>query len=389
MTPTTLKQVSLGIAILVAAYGGFFVPSQWFVVFSANKAQIADLGDDIDRFDERCATEVAISSCGGLKQQRAILRELQKLGEREQQSARTDLVAKTIELVRLADTVPNVPDGIGNRFFGHDLADLGNRLASARSELAEIYGDSEPEKMKTVLAAVMDALNRMRKKADSADQAFTAYDIGAVQSATLASSVEKAQNNLIDAQTGYRKAEAYLGERVSKLASRTNELEAVENDLKEKEVRLKELNRESEYHYLAVRAFCLGALGAFAAAIALFLAAAEKQPNVPFRAGRTLLSMPLGGLVSIIVLALFTTREISVFSNPGQIANGGSPDYWRIAILCLVAGAFADRLFAVAQQRVDDYLAQQKGAGSGSGAQTGDGDNQPPQADPPAPKPAG
>ena len=65
-----------------------------------------------------------------------------------------------------------------------------------------------------------------------------------------------------------------------------------------------------------------------------------------------MLSMVFGGIVALVVFALFTTREISVFSNEGGTPDE-IPDYWRVVILCLIAGAFADRVFAAARERVD------------------------------------
>ena len=57
-------------------------------------------------------------------------------------------------------------------------------------------------------------------------------------------------------------------------------------------------------------------------------------------------------IVALVVFALFTTRELSVFANDGATPDE-IPDYWRVVILCLIAGAFADRLFAAARERVD------------------------------------
>ena len=120
--------------------------------------------------------------------------------------------------------------------------------------------------------------------------------------------------------------------------------------------RLQKITRQSTNQYLATRAIALGALGAFAAALAISLQGVAPQARLRF--GRTMFSMAFGGIVALVVFALFTIRELSVFANH-TAAPDETPDYWRVVILCLIAGAFADRLFAAARERVEDMTQNQ------------------------------
>ena len=78
--------------------------------------------------------------------------------------------------------------------------------------------------------------------------------------------------------------------------------------------------------------------------------------------GRMWASMAMGGIVSVVVIGLFFTGFISIFANAPQTSS--ETDFWKVTILCLIAGAFSDRLFQAAAGRVESYLqADQGGAG--------------------------
>ena len=138
------------------------------------------------------------------------------------------------------------------------------------------------------------------------------------------------------------------------------QIASIEEEIRVATARVHEIMRQSTNQYLAMRAVTLGALGAFAAALASFLHGAA--PGARLQHGRIMLSMALGSIVALVVFALFTTRELSVFANDGATPEE-IPDYWRVVILCLISGAFADRLFAAARERVDDMTRGQGEAG--------------------------
>lgn len=142
-----------------------------------------------------------------------------------------------------------------------------------------------------------------------------------------------------------------------------NQIVGLEDDIRIVTARRRDITLQSTNQYLAMRAVALGALGAFAAALAAFLHGAA--PEVRLHRGRTMLSMAFGGIVALVVFALFTTREISVFAYDGAKPEE-TPDYWRVVILCLIAGAFADRLFAAARERIDQATRGEAPAGSPS-----------------------
>jgi hypothetical protein len=108
--------------------------------------------------------------------------------------------------------------------------------------------------------------------------------------------------------------------------------------------------------YLVTRALALGAIGAMISIFAKFLIAGS--PHFLFEdrmiMSRMWASMVMGGIVAVVVIGLFLTGFISIFSNSTQ--NSGSTDYWKVTILCLFAGSFCDRLFQTAAGRMDGYL---------------------------------
>ena len=136
-----------------------------------------------------------------------------------------------------------------------------------------------------------------------------------------------------------------------------------EEEMRVVTARLHDIMRQSTDQYLVMRAFSLGALGALAAALAALLPGATPETRLPN--ARTMLSMVFGGIVALVVFALFTTRELSVFANDGATPDE-KPDYWRVVILCLIAGAFADRLFAAARERVEHITRSHEGTGGNS-----------------------
>ena len=76
--------------------------------------------------------------------------------------------------------------------------------------------------------------------------------------------------------------------------------------------------------------------------------------------------MAVGGIIALVVFSLFITREISIFSKNEIVEGVLNQDYWRVVILCLVAGAFSDRLydFAAAKlETISNEVAPAKGTG--------------------------
>jgi hypothetical protein len=130
-------------------------------------------------------------------------------------------------------------------------------------------------------------------------------------------------------------------------------VEANRDDLRKK---LDAAAADSANIYVVARALALGAIGAMMSIFAKYLA----SPTVSSlfaddgSMGRMWASMAMGAIVSVVVVGLFFTGFISIFTNASQTT--GETDFWKVTILCLLAGAFADRLFQSAASRMDSYL---------------------------------
>lgn len=119
---------------------------------------------------------------------------------------------------------------------------------------------------------------------------------------------------------------------------------------------------ESTNVYLVTRALALGAIGAILSLFATFGLPRETGKLFDdYFLRRVWMSMAIGSVVSVVALGLLHTRQISVFTQAD--APQGIPDFWRVTILCLLAGAFSDRLFQAAAGRVEQYLGSEKAAG--------------------------
>jgi glucan phosphoethanolaminetransferase (alkaline phosphatase superfamily) len=113
---------------------------------------------------------------------------------------------------------------------------------------------------------------------------------------------------------------------------------------------------ESTNLFLVTRALALGAIGAIMSIFAEFVVIRHR--NNLFNESslaRLWTTMAMGAIVAVVALGLFHTKQISIFSNMEN--STGSPDFWRVTILCLLAGAFSVRLFHAAAGRVEQYLA--------------------------------
>jgi prefoldin subunit 5 len=108
--------------------------------------------------------------------------------------------------------------------------------------------------------------------------------------------------------------------------------------------------------YVVARALALGAIGALMSIFAKYLAGPAGRPlfEDSTSLGRMWASIAMGGIVSVVVVGLFFTGFISIFANSAQTT--GETDFWKVTILCLLAGAFSDRLFQAASGRMDSYL---------------------------------
>ena len=292
--------VTLGVLVVLVALCSFVLPSEWFLFLNPARSEIVDLENRQGELEKNLASE----------------QEMRRDVEQQVQLAQSGLEAQHEALMQLL---------LRQRAAS---ADSGRDLGRAFNEVERTSGRD------TVLNSVQ--ISAMEEAIKSLEQEFQESE---AQSEAI--SVEAKRRNDSQAELNQFQFEFEQGE--IRIAGFREEIRVVT-------ARRGEITRQSTNQYLAVRATALGALGAFAASIAAFLHGAATMARL-WR-GHTMLSMVFGGIVALVVFALFTTREISVFSNeegtPGEI-----PDYWRVVILCLIAGAFADRVFAAARERVD------------------------------------
>ena len=308
-SPTTM----LGALVVLATAGSFLVPWEWFLVINPANTEIGSLRKNQTQLE-------------------GALSETQKeLYEAEQVVLLTESHVDEYQyaLMQLVQRQVSISDVFDPFDEGPPITNIINDIQN-ESRIAPASSASELSDRKDMAASyLMEQISKVRGHlADYANQ----------QEAIAA--VLDDHDDALEELTAHQ----FKFDRLDiQIASIEEEIHVITS-------RLHDITRQSTNQYLAMRAVALGALGAFAAALAAFLREAPLDTRLPLR--RTMLSMVFGGIVALVVFALFTTRELSVFVNDGATPDE-IPDYWRVVILCLIAGAFADRLFAAARERVE------------------------------------
>ena len=296
--------------IRLAAAGSFLVPSEWFLLINPAHTEIVKLQD--------------IQAT--LKDSLANAQEKRDEAERLVLLAKSDLDVYQNVLMRLARQQVSIRE-VSNPFDG--MPSSSAMLNDVREEaVVEAKGGIEkqmgPES--TFLLELMDqARGQLQDYANGNESIFAALQ-----------KFDDVQRELTTPQSDLNRFRI--------------EIVSIEEKIRVATARVHDIMRQSTNQYLAMRAGALGALGAFAATLAAFLHGAASDARLQH--GRVMLSMAFGSIVALVVFALFTTRELSVFASDGATPDE-MPDYWRVVILCLIAGAFADRLFAAAREHVD------------------------------------
>jgi len=369
-----VRRSILIVVALLAAFFGFLLPRDAMLVFNPNRVEVTVLKDSVADMKAELA-----------KEKTTLLESEQRL---RLETAEFEQARDRLATVSRDRGTGGIPDHIRNytSFFGTLLSTIRNEFdakaereratISAVQDLAQSGGEvttgpeglfqSVPEEFPLIISpsTFEDLSGYAQESLSSAEQvlqfksALQRYidDSGAGSAAILTAGETYAQKKLQASNT----ADAI---RLTKIR-----IEGLDQDIERTEDRLEAIERETVDHHLTVRSIALGALGALTAAIGAYVKRREeedqRQLTLPpgermrvssFRDGRTILSMVFGGMVSLVVFAMFTTREISVFSNQA-VSPDQLPNYWRMAILCLVSGAFADRLFLAAQNRVNNAV---------------------------------
>jgi hypothetical protein len=176
------------------------------------------------------------------------------------------------------------------------------------------------------ISELTDAVTAMAAKAANAKDASTAADFS-TEAATISAKISRLKNESNSIQT---------------------EIDEIERQLSKRQA-------QTENLLLVIPALCLGALGSVVFTFTKFVASPKGTrlfELVEFN--KMIASMVIGAMVSVVVFGLFYTKQISIFS-PLETTSS-IPDPWRTTIVCLVAGAFADRIFDAASNRLNSYL---------------------------------
>jgi hypothetical protein len=152
---------------------------------------------------------------------------------------------------------------------------------------------------------------------------------------------------------------AALSEQAAELVAHSailrNQLKDIQSKLTAIDSKRAMLRADTQDTYLIVRALCLGAIGSVIMLLTKYVSSAPgKRFFDVIDYGRTLASMAIGSIVSVVTFGLFYTKQISIF-DPTE-AGATTPAPWRVTIICLLAGVFADKIFEAASQRLAKYL---------------------------------
>jgi hypothetical protein len=205
-------------------------------------------------------------------------------------------------------------------WFSHDYAKLAEAYAPERIKLVNkrIEFDSELQDRRRDLADITQKLALTRSKLGSGKDAELQADL----------------DQLLDLKTSTD----------NQIAEQQKSIAAASQDIADIDQVIQRVQSQADDLYLVVRGVALGALGALAHTLVAFMS--RRRPQVLFdgRAERAGAAMLVGAIVSVILFAGFHTRQISIFEVPPD-SLAQKPDFWRVSVLGLVAGAAASWVY--------------------------------------------
>jgi Skp family chaperone for outer membrane proteins len=205
-------------------------------------------------------------------------------------------------------------------WFSHDYAKLAEAYAPERIKLVNkrIEFDSELQDRRRDLADITQKLALTRSKLGSGKDAELQADL----------------DQLLDLKTSTE----------NQIAEQQKSIAAASQDIADIDQVIQRVQNQADDLYLVVRGVALGALGALAHTLVAFMSRRRPQLFRDGRAERTAAAMLAGAIVSVVLFAGFHTRQISIFDvPPDSIAQ--RPDFWRVSVLGLVAGAAASWVY--------------------------------------------
>lgn len=114
--------------------------------------------------------------------------------------------------------------------------------------------------------------------------------------------------------------------------------------------------------YFAMRALSLGGLGALVTLLTSYMLVAPSNGKIDgFMSSNNYWSLLLahtamGSIVSTVIFGLFYTKQLTIFQPENNSTEYIAPEFWRVTMLCIIAGAFAEKLYSAASNRVDLYV---------------------------------
>jgi Skp family chaperone for outer membrane proteins/outer membrane biosynthesis protein TonB len=206
-------------------------------------------------------------------------------------------------------------------WFSHDYAKLAEAYAPERIKLVNkrIEFDSELQDRRRDLADITQKLALTRGKLGSGKDAELQADL----------------DQLLDLKTSTE----------NQIAEQQKSIAAASQDIADIDQVIQRVQNQADDLYLVVRGVALGALGALAHTLVAFMSRRRpQQPLFDGRAERAGAAMLVGAIVSVILFAGFHTRQISIFEVPPD-SLAQKPDFWRVSVLGLVAGAAASWVY--------------------------------------------
>ncbi|ALQ10199.1 hypothetical protein WNY97_20640 [Pseudoalteromonas fuliginea] len=261
--------------------------------------------------------------------------------------ADTKRVTLANEVAYLQNTIPSI-----NEEFSKSLSLLG--------ELQAIYGGEHDKAL--LIPSISQAESRTRalyEKTDGAKARILSARLSSPSFITDLNSEEKTDigKRLIVLERGL----SDIGDDKKMLdvifAGKVNELKVAEAKISI----LKE-SKFTENIFYAMRALSLGGLGALITLLAShMLVPPANGKSKDFMSSNNYWSLLLahttmGAVVSTVIFGLFYTKQLTIFHPEKVLSDGVSPEFWRVTMLCIIAGAFAEKLYNAASNRVDVYV---------------------------------
>lgn len=205
-------------------------------------------------------------------------------------------------------------------WFSHDYAKLAEAYAPERIKLVNkrIEFDSELQDRRRDLADITQKLALTRSKLGSGKDAELQADL----------------DQLLDLKTSTE----------NQIAEQQKSIAAAAQDIADIDQVIQRVQNQADDLYLVVRGVALGALGALAHTLVAFMSRRRPRLFRDGRAERAGAAMLVGAIVSVVLFAGFHTRQISIFDVPPD-SLAQKPDFWRVSVLGLVAGAAASWVY--------------------------------------------